>query len=263
MLKTLLTLVLGLLLSGCHSAPTSSLPALKIGIVTGPQEIILEKAKKIAKQQHQFTIEIVTFSNYMLPNMALAQGEVDANLFQTLSFFNESIEKQNLDLAILTHTFIYPMRLFSDKLQHVNQIPLHAKVAIPNDPTNEERALRLLESAGLLKLKVITTRLLTPEDVIENPHQLQIQTLDAAELPRVRPDFDLIALNNDFIKIAGLSEHAALFTEPKERGAPYANLIAVRKMDANPLFKKLIEIFESPEIGQITQKVSPGAIPAW
>lgn len=237
---------------------------IKVGIMSGIEQTIMEKAKRYAQKHENLDIQFVTFDDYILPNTALENGSIDANIFQTAPYLKAQIKARGYKLTPIAKTFVYPMGVFSKKIQHLRDLRNGAIVAIPNDPSNEGRALRLLQKAGLIALKPGVGLLGTPIDVISNPKQLQFKTLAAAQLPRVFQDADLVALNNDFVKPAGFTLHQALFKEGKK--APYANIIVVREKEKNrAVFKKLIKAVHSVPVLRATQKAFPGgaAIPAY
>lgn len=237
---------------------------IKVGVMSGVEQTILEQAKTVAAKKYGLDIELIPFDDYILPNTALADGSIDANIFQTIPYLDGQIKTRGYQLAPIAKTFVYPMGLFSRKITSLANLPRGAIVAIPNDPSNEGRALLLLQKAGLITLKAGVGLLGTVQDIASNPRQLQIKTLDSAQLPRVFQDADLVALNNDFVQPAGFTLAQALFKEDKD--APYANIIVVRASDKNrPLFKELIEAVQSQPVVDATAKAFPNgaAIPAF
>jgi D-methionine transport system substrate-binding protein len=243
----------------------SSLPTVRVGIISGPQEQIMHVAQQVAKNDYHFNIKLVVFSDYQLPNQALNAGEIDANIFQHLSFLQIQIKQHHYQLVSIAKTFLYPFGFYSKQISTISQLKSGAVVAIPNDATNEARALLILKNHGLIDLKTHEDMFsATPYDIIKNPMRLQIKTLDAAQLPRVMNDAVLVGLTNDYVSAAGLTLNDALIKESSD--SPYANLIVVRQgTQNNPIFQQLIAVMHSDEVTKATQKVfsKDGAIPAW
>lgn len=209
-------------------------------------------------------MKIIEFSDYSLPNMALNDGSLDANMFQHQLFLEEEIKNRKYNLVSIAKLFIYPMGIYSQKIRHLNELKQNAILVIPNDPSNEARALLLLQQADLLKLKINTKALATPKDIVFNPKHLQIKELDAAQLTRALPDVDCAVINTNYAVLANLyPQQNALFAEDKN--SSYANLLVVNVKDKNnPKFKQLIKALHSPEVLAAAQTLFHGqAIPAW
>ncbi|MCF6776904.1 MetQ/NlpA family ABC transporter substrate-binding protein [Thiotrichales bacterium 19X7-9] len=262
----ILTLILAV---GCISQITYSFipkheTVLKIGYSSGPMAQVMQAAEVVAKDKYHINLKPIAFDDYNLPNRALASGDIDANAFQHIPFLNAEIKNHGYKIHWIAKTFIFPMGLYSTKLKSIHDIPIGASVVIPNDPTNQGRALMLLADAGLIKLKANVNWQATLNDIIDNPYQLNIKTLDAAQIPRVLNQVDLAAINNDFVSLAHLTIKDALFVEPKS--SPFANVIAIRNADKNnPIYKTLIKIMHSQAVIKAADKAFPhdAAIPAW
>lgn len=253
------------LLAGCGSQSHSG--AVRIATIAGPETDLIEVAKQVAAQRYHLHIEQVTFTDYMTPNNALAEGEVEVNIFQHQPYLDFAADKQGYQFATIGKTFVYPMGLYSSKHQSLVSLPPRAVVAIPNDPTNQARALLLLARAKLIQVRDLGKRAaleLTPADITANPKQLQIRTLDAATLARVLADVDIAAINTNFAVAAGLYPNKdALFIEDKH--SPYANIIVIRQSDrAKPWVKPLLAAVNSFEVRQAAVTLfKHQAIPAW
>ena len=251
--------------SQINFSTAASLTTVRVGIIAGPQEKIMRVAQQVAKNDYHFNIKLVVFSDYQLPNQALNAGEIDANIFQHLPFLNMQIRQHHYKLIPIAKTFLYPFGFYSKKINAISQLKPGAIVAIPNDATNEARALLILKKQGLIDLKTHQDVFsVTPYDITDNPKRLQIKTLDAAQLPRVMNDAMLVGLTNDYVAAAGLTLNDALIKETSD--SPYANLIVVRKSTQNkPIFRQLIAVMHSNDVIQATQKIftKDGAIPAW
>jgi D-methionine transport system substrate-binding protein len=247
-----------------QSSNQSSANRVRVGTIAGPETELMEVAKNVAARKYDLDIEIIQFTDYVLPNQALADGSIDANMFQHLPYLEQTIAAKGYKLTSIGKTFIYPMGIYSNKLAHISEVKSGAIVAIPNDPSNEARALLLLEKAGLIKLRSGSNLKATPRDIVENTKQLQIKELDAAQLPRVLKDVDLAAINTNYAMSIGLlPSRNAIFVEPYT--SPYANIVVVRTADQyNPKFAKLMDALHSPEVVSKAKKLFQGqAIPAW
>lgn len=260
------SLVFVLLSSIVHAIPEKQHQqnSLRVGIISGPSEKVLQVAQKLALKRYQLHLKIITFNDYILPNTALNNGDIDANIFQHIPFLETQIKARGYQLTPIAKTFVYPMGFYSKKISQLSELKENAVVAIPNDPSNEARSLLILQKYGLIKLKSNSESLANIRDIISNPLHLKLTTLDAAQLPRVFQDAALVALTNDFVGQAGLSIKQAILHEGAD--SPYANVIVVRSEDKNnPLFKELITIMHSKEVQQETEKLFPNgeAIAAW
>ena len=237
---------------------------VKVGVMSGPEEQLMEVAQAVAKQNYGLNIQIVSFSNYNMPNAALSDGSIDANMFQHLPFLQAQMANQGYKLVSIGETFVYPMGLYSRQITELGQLQEGAVVAIPNDPTNEARALGLLQSAGLITLKPDAGVSATTQDIISNPKNLEIAEMDAAQLPRALNDTALAAINSNYAIAAGLSAvNDALFSEGDD--SEYANLIVVRQGEENDLqLNELVLALHSPEVLQKAKELfGDDAIPAW
>lgn len=237
---------------------------IRVGITAGWSEQVMTVAKKVAAEQYHLNLQIVTFNDYILPNSALADGSIDANIFQHVPYLNAQIKADHYQLIPIAKTFIYPMGFYSSKIHQISELPQYAIVALPNDPSNLARSLLLLQNERLIKLKPGAGPLCNLKDIVENPKNLRFKLLDAAQLPRVLKDADLVAITNDYVQAAGLSINQALFKEGKD--SLYANVIVIRKKDQNdPAFQELIQVMHSKQVIDKTEEIFPhgAAIPAW
>lgn len=253
-------IILGL--TACH--PKTDKDTIRVGTISGPETELMEVAKDVALKRYGLKVEIVTFSDYNTPNEALSDGSLDANMFQHMPYLTAQIQARGYKLVPIGKTFIYPMGIYSKKITQLSQLVDNAKVGIPNDPSNEARALLLLQQAKLIQLKSNVSFNATPTDIANNPKHLQIVQLDAAQLPRALNDVTIAVINTNYAIPAGLSPTKnALVLESSK--SPYANLIVAR-MDnqQDPRLKQLIAAFQSPEVLAAAKKLfGDGAIPAW
>ncbi len=256
-------------ISGCggDKKPAASSAAVKneisVGITPGYSEQVMEYAAKEAAKQG-LTVNIKTFSDYVTPDQALAAGDIDLNSFQHGPFLQAFNEKNGTHLVSIGNTYLAPLRVYSNKITSIKDVPDGAKVSIPNDPSNGGRALLLLDHYGLLKLKPGTDPTkATINDIAENPKKLEIIELEAAQLPRSLDDVTISVINAGYAKSANLDSKKALATE--DNTSPYVNIIAAREQDKdNPTYQKFVKIFQSDNVRKyINDNFSDGLVPAF
>jgi len=256
----LFVLALGTILTGCSSTETAGGKevTVKVGVSSGDRvwPYIKEKAAK-----EGINIEIVEFSDYVRPNMALADGDIDLNAFQTYAYFVDFIKTKNLDLTPLATTLIAPMGLYSDKYTSPDEIPNGGKIAVPDDATNMGRALLLLQSAGLIKLVDDFNGVGDLQDIVDNPKNLEITPLTAGQTPRVLPDVAASVINNGYATEAGFNPVAdAIYLEDKT-AKPYINLIAVRTEEKeNEVYQKIAELYQQDDVAEFINETYKGAL---
>ena len=251
-----------LILSGCQEQRDQSI--MRVGTIAGPESELMEVAAKVAKQNDNIDIKVMQFTDYIMPNQALADGSLDANVFQHQPYLDASNKAKGFNLVAIGKTFVYPMGLYSDKINKIDDVPEGALVVIPNDPSNGARALILLEKAGLIKLQKGKTTNASLLDIVENPKNISIKEVDAAQLTRIIPDVELAAINTNYSLLADLFPNRdAIFVE--SANSPYANIIAVRAADANnPQLKKLVQALQSkPVIDKANELFKGQAVRAW
>lgn len=269
-MKKLVLVVLALLsmavvAAGCGGEKKADKPAadkkvaVKVGATAVPHAEILNQIKAgLAKDG--VDLQIIEFSDYVKPNMALNDKELDANFFQHAPYLDTFVQERKMPLVSAGKVHIEPMGVYSKKIKDIKAIPDGAKIAIPNDPSNAGRALALLESAKLLKLKEGVGVKATVGDITGNDKKLQIIEIEAALLPRSMDDTDLSVINSNFAMEAKLNPvKDSLFTEPKE--SPYANIVAIRKGDEKrPEIQKLMKALQSPEVKKFIEDKYKGAV---
>lgn len=252
---------LALSLAALSPALAQDKKTLKVGISVGHAEEIFAVVKKVAARDG-LNIEVITFNDYQLPNAALAAGDLDANAFQHKPFLDNQIKARGFDLVPVGLTITAPLGFYSRKIKSIADLPEGASVGIQNDPSNGNRALLLLQSAGLITLKpeAVKNNNATPLDVVSNPRKLKLVALDAAQLPRSLDDLVIASINNDYASQAGLSLQRDAVIKEAPQG-PYANLIAVRRADQNqPWVKRLVAAYQSPEVKQFIESKFNGAL---
>jgi D-methionine transport system permease protein len=263
---TIATILLALICIGSQlfSLMNVQKASLRVGVTAGWPEEVMKVAQQEARDHYHLEITIVPFNDYVLPNTALVNGNIDANIFQHVPYLDAQVKSRGYKLAPIAKTFVYPMGFYSTRIINLTELKEHAIIAIPNDPSNEARSLLLLQKAGLIKLKAGKGVLVSVRDIVSNPKHLQFKLLDAAQLPRVLKDAALVALTNDYIKPAGFTIRQALIKEGSD--SDYANVIVVNQSEkGDPRFKSLIDVMHSKPVIEATEKMFPdgAAIPAW
>lgn len=236
---------------------------LVIGVTAGPHEEIMEKVKEVAAADG-LDIELKVFNEYVMPNVALAENELDANSFQTHPYLDQFKEDRNLDLVVAFDTVTFPMGIYSDKIEDIKKIPEGAKLGVPNDPVNEARGLQLFEKAGVIKLKEDKGTLATPADIVDNPKNVQFVELEASQIPRQLSELDAAAINTNFaIEHGFVPTEDSIFIEGKD--SPHVNLMAVRTENKDdPVLKKLEKAYHSEEVKAFIQEKYEGSVlPSW
>jgi D-methionine transport system substrate-binding protein len=234
---------------------------IKVGISVGNAEQIFEVVKKVAARDG-LTIDVVVFNDYQLPNAALAAGDLDANAFQHQPFLDNQIKSRGFDIVPVGLTITAPLGFYSRKFKSIDALPEGAAVGIQNDPSNGNRSLLLLQSAGLITLKpeAVRNNTATPLDVLTNPKKIKLVALDAAQLPRSLDDLTIASINNDYAEKSGLSFNKDAILKESPKG-PYANLIAVRRVDKDqPWARKLVAAYQSAEVKQFIETKFNGAL---
>jgi len=260
----LLSLVaaIGTVLAGCSSESSGAessngseeTKVVKVGL-NGSGVPIWEKIKEKAAKEN-IEIELVEFSDYVRPNMALADGDIDLNAFQTVSYFDSFIKEHDLDLAPIGTTLIAPMGIYSEKYEDVKNIPEGSTIAIPKEATNMGRALLLLEKAGMIGL---------PEDfdgngnldkIQENPKNLKFEPIVAAQTPRVLPDVAASIINNGVAVEAGfVPVDDAIFIED-DTAQPYINIIAARANETDKeVYQTIVDLYQEEDVAQHIREV--------
>lgn len=259
----LLVGILAFAIAGCGTNTNQSSQApkeIKIGATAGPHAQVAEAVAKEAKKQG-IDLKVVEFSDYVTPDKALADGDIQLNAYQHVPFM-ENFNKQNgSKLVAIGKTILMPMGLYSNSVHSAADVPEGAIVAIPNDPTNGGRGLALLAKAGLITLKDGVGFKATVADITSNPKNLQIQELEAAQLPRSLDDVVVAAIPMNYVQSAGLNvEKQGFFLEPKDE--PLAVMIlAVRDQDKdNETYKKIADIYKSDAIKQFINDTFKGSI---
>ncbi|WP_184549455.1 methionine ABC transporter substrate-binding lipoprotein MetQ [Mucilaginibacter sp. FT3.2] len=267
-IKTLSSIViLSVSLAACGRKPkTNNSNQIKVGVESGPEYKVAEAAQKVAKEKYNLDVELVQFSDYVMPNAALSQGDIDLNVFQNKPYLDVQAKQRGYKFAILGNTFVFPLAGYSHKIKSIDQLKDGSTIIIPNDPTNSGRSLLLLQKAGLVKLKDGVGLLPTLNDIVSNPKNLKILELEAPQLPRSLDDQNvtIAIINNTFAGPAGLvAKRDGLFIEDEK--SPYVNIIVSRDDNKNQdNVARFVKAYQSPEVAQAAEVAfKGGAIKGW
>lgn len=237
---------------------------IKFGATAGPYSDMATQAIKPFLEEKGYNVEVIEFSDYVQPNIALDNGSLDVNMFQHKIYLDAFAEEKNLELSDVITIPTVPIGLYSNKVNNLEEIKDGSTVSIPNDPTNLARALLMLQDAGLITISNDVEPLKASEkDVKDNPKNLKFQPIEAAQLPRTLDSVDLAAINGNYALAAKLDLLDAIYLE--NIVAEYLNLIAVRTADLDAQFTKDIKaIVESPEFEEVIDKEFQGySKPEW
>lgn len=232
---------------------------LKIGVTAGPHAQIMEVVKKVALK-NGLNLKIVEFGDYVQPNAALSAGDLDANSYQHRPYLDAQVKDRGYKISWAADTVNFPIGIYSKKIKKLADLPVGAKFGLPNDPTNGGRALLLLQSQGLIKLKDNAGLKATPLDVVSNPKKLKFVELDAAQLPRSLDDLDASTVNTNFAIAAGLNPRSDAIALESAKN-PYVNILVVRDADKQkPWLPVLIKSYQSEEVRQFIDKEFKGSV---
>ena len=267
----LLVIIVGLItftLRQGKSKSTSVSKIVKIGLMPGgKQEDAIWNKFKNCKDQFGITLKFVNFTDGDQPNKALANHEVDLNAFQHYAYLKSWNKANNGNIVSIGDTIITPIHLYSTKYKNVTEIPDKSTIAIPNDVTNESRALYAFKNAGLIKLDTSRGALATVKDIRDNPKGLIIKEIDASQTPRALDSVAAAVINYNFAISAKISEKESIYQEPlNEDSAQWINFIAANQSDKNnKVYKEVVKAYEQKNIADTIKKEYPdgGELPAW
>lgn len=236
---------------------------IKLGVTPSVSEEVALKAKEIAAKDG-LEIEVVTFSDYTQVNRALAEKQIDANSFQHTGYFENDKKTHNLNLVKIADTYTIPMAVYSKKIKNVSELPEGATVALPGDPANTARALKLFEKAGWIKLREGAGVQATTRDVVDNPKKINFKEMDQAMIAPVLGEVDAAAILTPHALQHGLHPTKDGIVVEDAQG-PWVNLIAVRTEEKDdPVFQKLIKVFHSDELKAfINEKYQGSVLASW
>ena len=228
-----------------------------------PHAEILEEAKGLLKEKG-YTLEIKEFDDYPQQNVVVDEGEFDANYFQHQPYLDNFNEEKGSDLVSAAKIHYEPLGIYPGASEDLEKIKDGAKIAVPNDATNEARALLLLEENGIITLKEDAGLNATKKDVEENPHNVEIVELDAAQIARVVDELDFVVLNGNYALDAGFNVQTDAIAKEEadsEAAQTYANIIAVKKENKDSeKIKALVEVLQSEAIGKFITDTYEGAV---
>ena len=258
LLVTLAATLALLLLVGC-SAPKEDENTLTVAATAVPHAEILKQIQPLLAKEG-VNLQIKVFADYVQPNTQVAEKNIDLNYFQTKPYLDAFNRERGTHLIIITGVHIEPFGAYSHKYKSIDQLPDGASVTIPNDPSNNSRALLLLAKHGLITLKDPTNELSTLKDFTANPKHLQFRELEAAMLPRTLDEVDLALINTNYALAAGLNPTKdALLIE--DRNSPYVNYLVGRPDNQNdPRVQKLAKALNSPEVKAFIELLFHGAV---
>lgn len=270
-MKKILTLILSLVicvgsLVGCSKTSDGDTNTVKIG-VTGDEHEIWDLVKdKLEKED--INLEIISFSDYIRPNIALDEGEIDINAFQHHAYLENFNNERGLNIVSIGDTVFAPMAIYPGSSKSLDELKAGSKIALPNDATNLGRALILLQNAGIIKLKDDVGLLPTLKDIVENTKDVEIIELTATQIPRSLQDVDVAVINSGVAVNAGLSptnDSLLMEDEDLETSKPYINLIAAKEENKDKeLYKKVVEAYQSEDIREAIDELFKGeSIPAF
>ena len=260
-LKKLLSLTLAgvisaSLLVGCSSTSGED-KTIKVGASPTPHAEILEVAKPLLEKQG-YSLEVVEFDDYVLPNTSLAEGDLDANYFQHIPYLEQMNSEKDLKLTYTAKVHIEPMGIYSEKHDSLDDLAEGAKIAVPNDATNEARALQLLAKNGIIE--VADKELITAKDITKNPKNVEIVEVDAASVPSSLADVDFAVINTNYALNVDLNPTKdALAIESSD--SPYVNILACREDNKDSeKVKALTEALNSNEVKSFIEEKYDGSI---
>jgi len=267
-----LALVLAFALVGCGGDDTttddtttddsSEVTTLRVGATASPHAEILEQVKEDLKAQG-IDLEIIEFSDYVTPNTALDSGELDANFFQHVPYLDDFNSENGTDLVSVLPIHFEPLTIYAGQSDDLKSIADGATIAIPNDTTNEARALLLLEAEGLISLKEGVGIAATPADIVDNAHNIKFVEAEAAALPRLLDDADFAVINGNFALSAGIDSALALASESADSEAAdmYANVLVVKAGNENDAgIQKLISALKSDSVRTFINESYDGVV---
>jgi len=246
--------------TGCQGGDDKT---ITVGATPSPHAEILVVAKDVMAEQG-YTLKIREFTDYILPNTALDDGEIDANYFQHQLYLDDFNVKNGTKLVTIASIHYEPMAIYPGKTASIDELKDGAIISVPNDPTNEARALLLLEAAGLIKVDPNAGLQATVRDITDNPKNLTIEEIEAAQVTRTLGDVDMAVVNGNYALLAGLNvENDAQFIEEKDSLAAtsYVNVLAVREgNEDNEALKALADALQSEEVKQFIEETYAGSV---
>lgn len=255
MIRKLCALALLLSVTTAHADESK---VIRIGTTAGPYAEILKYAGELSAKEG-IALKITEFTDYTVPNAALANDDLDINNFQHQPYLDNQVAQRGYDIVSIAKSIIVPIGIYSSKLASLDQVRDGARAGIPNDPSNGARSLQLFEKVGLIKLRPEAGIKATIVDIVDNPKHLKFVELDAAQLPRSLDDLDLSAVNLNYALGAGLDPKKALVLEGADTNWNLVFAVRAKNKD-NPTLRRFVEIYRSAEVKEFTLKRFNGTI---
>lgn len=265
LMQGVLLLAAALAGAGLAAGPTAAaLQTIRVGIMSGEDEDVWRVVAAEAAKQG-LAIETVEFSDYTQPNEALQRGELDANAFQHQPYLDNQIKTRGYTIVPVGYTAVWPIGLYSKKYKSVAELPEGALIGVPNDPSNEGRALRVLQGQGLITLRPEAGILATTADIADNPKKIAIKELDAGIVGRTIDDLDAAVVNTDWALKAGLKPETDRIAQEPLADNPYRNFIAVKSgRESEPWVAVLVASYQNDAVREGLAKAYRGTgLPAW
>lgn len=257
LLKILLAGVVSLGIAGTALGADPNKKTIVIGTSVGDFADMVKHGVRPILEKQGYTVKLVELTDYVRPNLALAEGSLDVNTFQHKPYLDDFAKKHKLDLTAVTQIPTANLGIYSGRLKNLADVRSGTTVAVPNDPSNEARALVMLDSLGWIKLKANINPLTASErDIEKNIKNIKIIPLEAAQLPRARADVDFAVINGNYATSAGIKLTEALF---QEKSNTYINWVVVRTADKDkPYVKDVVNAYNSPQFRAYAEKAFPG-----
>ena len=270
-LKILIVLTIALLgvfaIISCEKSSNKENNVVRVGFYTDSEyQIWNPVVSNLAKEG--ITVELVSFANTRMPNQALNNGDIDLNAFQHHAYLNDEVSNLGYDIVAIADTYISAMNIYSKNISNVSELKKGDKVAIPNDPSNEGRALKVLEAAGLIKVKPEVGDLPSISDIIENPLGLNILAVEIGSVPSYLPEVACAVINSHVAIDFGLNPGSDYIFQDNPSiysGNAFVNLIAARTEDKDKeIYKKIIKAYQSEAVEEIYANNFKGSyLPTW
>ncbi|BDR58543.1 MetQ/NlpA family ABC transporter substrate-binding protein [Xylocopilactobacillus apicola] len=268
LLLLVLTFCAALFLVSCGSSKKSESSSegtktVKVGII-GSDERVWDAIKPELKKKG-IEVKLVQFTTYDQPNQALVSGDIDLNSYQHIFYLNNWNKAHHADLVPIGNTIIAPLAVYSKKIKSIDNLKSGDTISIPNDATNQARALQLLESAKVITLKS-GVEIPTPNDVVKNPKKVKITPLDASQTARSLDDVTVAIINNGVALDAKLNPHTAIYTEKiTKKSKPWINVLVAQKKDKNnKTYQEVVKAYQTEKVAQKLKEVYQGSsVPAW
>jgi D-methionine transport system substrate-binding protein len=234
---------------------------LRVGATPVPHVEILQFVADELARRAGLKLDIQEFTDYVVPNTALDEGQLDANYFQTPGYLDDQSRARGFDFVSVADVHIEPLGLYGKEVGSVEEIPGGATVAIPNDAANEARALRLLDANGIIRLEDPESETATPRDIADNPHDLRFEEVEAAQTPRALDDVDLAVINGNYALEARLSPADDALVLESAEGNPNVNLLVTTPdLEDDPRIVALARLLRSPEVRSFIERRYRGAV---